>query len=126
MADGTTFYYVAFDNKNTSYWSIDTNGEKGPNVLGRDAFLGYGGITVTDVSGASKSLPASKITTIFSMIAESTKTTSTNYNYTQAIEIINPSDGEACGTIGSDSIKNVKGLYGCLDRIMEEGWKMNY
>lgn len=80
---------------------FDINGEKAPNVFGRDVFhfiLGNDGL-LYPINGA-----------------EASKAGYTNWR----------NDSGICGTAGSATLPSTVTGDGCAARIMEEGWQMNY
>ncbi len=76
--------------------SIDVNGKSGPNVVGRDAF----NLTMNYSGAIAESFDKSNAT----------------------IERIKP---ENCGIEGGDVAIQIYGL-GCYNKIVQDGWKMDY
>jgi len=109
LADGAVCYVrisyldrTTNDNFNNGSMFIDINGEKGPNIRGRDVFYFY-----IDKTGLL--IPCN---------AEQTKEL---WNYTYWKD--NP---QLCGTEGSSQIASDVTGEGCAARIMENGWVMDY
>lgn len=90
---------------------IDTNGAAPPNIYGRD-FWNY-----FDLGHDGRLYPSYGIEYAKYNDGVNWATGSYYWQGTQA--------PTACGTLGSTNLINVRG-FGCLARIIEEGWEMNY
>jgi hypothetical protein len=95
MADGSVYYIYMMTN-GTGNRVIDVNGDKGPNISGRDIFF-------FNVDSRGRLIP---------------------YNSDKSNAYWRD-DATACGQAGSDDMTNVTGR-GCAARIIENGWVMDY
>ena len=107
LSDGAVVYMVPGYISLLLY--LDTNGKQGPNLLGRDLFTLYMG-------DGPKGFVFGPHLRANTAIVDPTVEINTDY-FEQ-----NP---EACGVIGSEDISQAIGA-GCADRIILEGWEMNY
>ena len=105
MADGSVYYiYIYVDGRSSTNLGnrvVDVNGDKGPNIDGRDVFY-------FNVDPKGSLIP---------------------YNSQQANEQLGSTywrdDPTLCGTPGSADMTGVKGQ-ACAARIIENGWVMDY
>jgi len=102
LTDGTVYVLMPFKHSHSfaSYMYIDVNGAVGPNTFGRDMFAYY----LVDKG------------THFDLMAMGPESM-----YNQTFE----DDPTMCGVPGSTDISMANGQ-GCAERIIKEGWKMNY
>ncbi|MBQ8168242.1 type II secretion system protein [bacterium] len=111
LADGTTVYMMAIGNSDVGMsgelW-IDINGVAKPNTFGRDMFVYIFG----DLQNRF----------IFNSYVLASTSSDTSSNPT---DFLNSMPEAFCGTIGSSDVSMTEGLM-CADRIILEGWKMNY
>ncbi len=107
LVDGTVVYIAPSDSSMPLY--VDTNGAQGPNIMGRDLFMLYMG------DAPKGFIFGPHITGYLAIVDPSINVTADYFEQ----------DPTACGKIGSTDISQAEGA-GCADRIILEGWKMNY
>lgn len=111
--DGSTIWIIPY----ASMIVIDVNGQSGPNVLGRDLFIFMFGDDETENSN-----------TVFRLIPLGTQwamcENAHSYFCPSNPDLFNENP-ELCGKLGSSDVTMATGE-GCAERIMLEGWKMNY
>lgn len=96
---------------------LDVNGFKEPNVVGRDLFM----VDVSDygINGEHSVMQILPFGAHISLMDEGKVVPYSDTDYTNY-------DGYGrCGDIGTSDTGDDNGV-GCFDRIIEEGWKMNY
>lgn len=124
LQDGTTVFLAEVNveppNNNiiTIFLMIDINGEKGPNTFGRDLF---GNFALLDFENKNNNIVRGSIRLIsYSKYAGELG----EFHYDKYSDLGDEAKYN-CGIIGNSDISEATGT-DCIDRIVEEGWKMNY